>query len=84
MERHEQAIVGSAEPLRPEEARQRLETLRAWGVDLSLVEASLRRTPTERIAHLLAMLRLVGALRDGYQKAIAERERPAQAGTRRV
>lgn len=43
----EMPIVGSAEPLTPEERRARLRELAAWGVDLSLVSAYLHRSPTE-------------------------------------
>ncbi len=52
-------MVGSAEPLGPEETRQRLRELEAWSVDLSLIEASLRRTPTERIQRMVGLLRVV-------------------------
>ena len=84
MESYEGSVVVTTEPLTLVETRQRLETLRAWGVDLSLVEANLRRTPTERIGHMLAMLRLVHALRDGYREATQARELPAQAPAHRV
>jgi hypothetical protein len=67
-------IVGSAEPLSPEETRKRLQELAEWGVDLSLVEASLRRTPTERIQHMVGLLRVIEELKRGYTRAIAERE----------
>ena len=39
-----QHIVGSAEPLTLEETRIRLKELEAWGVDLSLIWASLQLT----------------------------------------
>lgn len=59
-------IVGSSEPLTPEQTRERLRQLAEWGVDLSLVQASLDRTPTERIERLEAALELIQALREGY------------------
>ncbi len=59
-------ILGSAEPLSPEETEARLRQLAAWGVDLSLIQASLERTPTERIERLEAALELVEELRKGY------------------
>jgi hypothetical protein len=59
-------IVGSAEPLSPEETEERLRQLAEWGVDLSLVQASLERTPTERIERLEAALDLAEELRKGY------------------
>jgi hypothetical protein len=59
-------IVGSAEPLSPVETRRRLAELRAWGVNLSPVEASLRMTPHERLAQMLAWLRTIEALRTAY------------------
>jgi hypothetical protein len=45
-------IVGSVEPLSPEAAYKRLWELEAWGVDLSLVDASLSRTPTEQVERM--------------------------------
>lgn len=59
-------IVGSAEPLSPQETKERLRQLEAWGVDLSLVEASLSRTPTERVARMLELLVFGNALREAY------------------
>ena len=65
-DQNSQHIVGSAEPLTPEETRQRLRELEEWGVDLSLIRASLRRTPTERITRMIELLELVEELRRGY------------------
>ncbi|MGI8553532.1 MAG: hypothetical protein ACR2PL_22515 [Dehalococcoidia bacterium] len=62
------AIVGSAEPLTPEERAVRLRELADWGVDLSLVWASLQRTPTERVIRMLDHLELVRELRRGYAR----------------
>lgn len=50
-------IVGSAEPLTPEETEVRLRELEEWGVDLSLVWASLQKRPEERLEHMLGVLR---------------------------
>jgi hypothetical protein len=48
------AVPGSAEPLSAEQTRIRLQELREWGVDLSLVQSSLSRTPTERLNDMLS------------------------------
>jgi len=45
-------VPGTAEPLSPEATAERLRELAAWGVDLSLIQASLERTSTERIERL--------------------------------
>jgi hypothetical protein len=70
----DQPIVGSAEPLSPEATRERLQELAAWGVDISLAEASLRRTPTERVQRMLGSLRLIKELQRGYAAARAKQE----------
>ncbi len=70
----EQHIVGSAEPLSPEETRERLQALAAWGVDLSLVEASLSRTPTERVQRMVGLLKVVEELKRGYAAARTTQE----------
>lgn len=62
----EEPLVGSAEPLSSEATAHRLQELAAWGVDLSLVQANLARTPTERIQHMLELLFLAVSLRQGY------------------
>ena len=62
----DQGVVGSAELLDTEETRERLRELEAWGVDLTLVRASLNRTPTERIERMLGLLELADELRQGY------------------
>jgi uncharacterized protein (UPF0128 family) len=64
-----QTIVGSAEPLTREETQKRLQELKAWGVDLTLVEASLSRTPTERAERMIELLKLAREMRRGYLKA---------------
>ncbi len=61
-----QHIVGSAEPLTPEETRIRLKELKAWGVDLTLVSASLSRTPTERANRMIGLLKLTKEMRRSY------------------
>jgi hypothetical protein len=70
----EQHIVGSAEPLSPEATQERLQELAAWGVDLSLVEASLRRTPTERAQRMVGLLRVIEELKRGYAAARLKQE----------
>lgn len=59
-------IVGSAEPLSPEETEARLRELEAWGVDLTLVRAGLAQTPTERVLRMIELLEFAEALRQGY------------------
>ncbi len=61
-----QHIVGSAEPLTPEETLKRLQELKAWGVDLTLVSASLSRTPTERAIRMIDLLKLTKEMRRSY------------------
>ncbi|HCI81835.1 MAG TPA: hypothetical protein DHW02_19340 [Ktedonobacter sp.] len=61
-------IVGSAEPLSREETQKRLQDLKAWGVDLTLVQASLSRTPTERAERMIGLLKLAKGLRRAYIK----------------
>jgi hypothetical protein len=71
-------IIGSAEPLTPQQTRERLRELAEWGVDLSLVQASLERTPTERIERLEAALELVQALQAGYAAREAQLAKPQE------
>ncbi len=47
-------ILGSAEPLTPEQRRVRLRELADWGVDLSLSSALLGKSPTERVEDWIA------------------------------
>jgi len=61
-----QTIVGSAEPLTREETQRRLQELKAWGVDLTLVQASLSRTPTERAVRMIGLLKLAREMRRSY------------------
>ncbi len=56
MDMDEQHIVGSAEPLTPEQRAVRLQELKAWGIDLSLVRSNLQMTPTERVREALQLL----------------------------
>lgn len=61
-------IVGSAEPLSRVETQKRLQDLKAWGVDLTLVQASLSRSPTERAERMISLLKLTKELRRAYLK----------------
>lgn len=61
-------IVGSAEPLTPEQRIQRIRELREWGVDLSLVEANLEMTPTQRIEAARTLLSLAEEMRTAWAK----------------
>jgi hypothetical protein len=76
----DQHIVGSAEPLSPQETEARLRELEAWGVDLSLVWASLQQSPTERLEHMLGML----AFTQEMQRAWKEQRSQAKTEMRRV
>lgn len=67
IERREQ-VVGSAKPLTPEQRKSRLRELADWGVDLSLIESSLARTPTERVRHMVGLLRIIDELRRNLQQ----------------
>jgi hypothetical protein len=73
-------IMGSAEPLSPEQTEARLRELEAWGVDLSLVWASLQQSPTERLNHMLGML----AFTQEMQRAWKEQRARAAPEMRRV
>lgn len=61
-------MVGSAEPLSPEQTSIRLRELEAWGVDLSLVYASLQESPAERLDHMLGVLAFTHDLREAWQR----------------
>lgn len=61
-------IVGSAEPLSPEQTEVRLRELQEWGVDLSLVWASLQESPEQRLDHMLGMRGLTQEIRRAWQK----------------
>lgn len=77
MDESQDRIVGSAEPLDKEQTRVRLRELAAWGVDLSLVQASLEKTPTERVQRMIQLLDLTRALRSAYlARAPRSRSRP--------
>lgn len=65
-------LVGSSEPLTPAQTRQRLEELRAWGVDLSLVRYNLSLTPTQRIEEALRMRAAAEELRQAMRAARSE------------
>jgi hypothetical protein len=61
-------IMGSAEPLSPEQTEVRLRELEAWGVDLSLVWASLQQSPTQRLNHMLGVLAFSQELQRAWQE----------------
>ena len=72
--------MGSAEPLSPAERAIRIRGLKDWGVDLSLVQANLELTPTQRIEAALGLLAFAEEMRRAWQKressmmAAAERQ----------
>lgn len=43
------------------------------GIDLSLLDANLRRTPQERVDNMIRALRMAEALREAMQKARGEK-----------
>jgi hypothetical protein len=61
-------IVGSAEPLAPAERANRIRELQDWGVDLSLVQANLELTPTQRIEAARGLLAFAEEMRRAWQK----------------
>lgn len=63
----ESHIVGSAEPLTPEQTKARLRALEEWGVDPSLVWASLQQTPEQRLNHMLGVLALTRELQQAWR-----------------
>ena len=64
----DQHIVGSAEPLSPEQTEARLRELEAWGVDLSLVWASLQQSPNQRLDRMLGVLAFSQELQRAWQE----------------
>ncbi len=73
MDMDEQHIVGSAEPLTPEQRAVRLQELKAWGIDLSLVQSNLRMTPTERLLAARHLCVVAAELRRGMEVYQAKR-----------
>ena len=63
-----QQIMGSAEPLTPEQTKARLRELKEWGVDLSLVWANLELTPTQRIEAARSLLAFAEEMRRAWKK----------------
>jgi hypothetical protein len=68
-QRNGDTILGSAELLSPEETADRLRQLARWGVDLSLVQAHLAMTPTERLQRMVKLLAVGETLYQGYIQA---------------
>ncbi len=62
-------LVGSSEPLTPAQTRRRLEELRAWGVDLSLVQYNLGLTPTQRMEEAQRLWKAAAELRQAMRHA---------------
>ena len=73
MDTDEQYIVGSAEPLTPEQRAVRLQELKAWGIDLSLVQSNLRMTPTERLLAARRLSVVAAEVRRGMEVYQAKR-----------
>jgi hypothetical protein len=77
-------IVGSAEPLSPAERAIRIRELQDWGVDLSLVQANLELTPTQRIEAARGLLAFAEEMRRAWRKwessTIAAAERQGSQG----
>jgi hypothetical protein len=57
-----------------------LRQLAEWGVDLSLVEAHLAMTPTERLQRMIELLAVGEALHQGYTQAQRDIERQDRQG----
>jgi len=62
-------LVGSSEPLTPAQTRRRLEELRAWGVDLSLVRYNLSLTPPQRVEEAQRLWEAAAELRRAMRHA---------------
>ncbi len=62
-------LVGSSERLTPAQTRRRLEELRAWGVDLSLVRYNLGLTPTQRVEEAQRLWEAAAELRRAMRYA---------------
>ncbi len=69
MDSEEVTIVGTAEPLTPEQTRRRLRELQAWGVDLSLIRRNLQLTPTQCMEEALRLQEFAEEIRRGMQRA---------------
>jgi len=65
-------IVGSAEPLSPEQRIERIRELQAWGVDLSLVQANLELTPTQRLEAARHLLGFAEEMQRAWRKRQAQ------------
>ncbi len=61
------------DPGGPAHRRARLRELQRWGVDLSLIEMTLRQSPTERITNMERQLRLVRRLQQAARAPGSER-----------
>jgi len=61
-------IVGSAEPLTPEQTEARIRELEEWGVDRSLTWANLQMTPTQRLVAMLRVLEFTNKLRRAWDE----------------
>jgi hypothetical protein len=70
------SILGSAEPLSPEATAARLRALAAWGVDLSLIRATLELTPTERPRRMADFLAVGAALHQSYLQLMSSQLPP--------
>ena len=68
---NDQSIVGSSEPLKPEQRAMRIRELQDWGVDLSLVWRNLDLTPTQRIEETRSLLAFAEEMRRAWQKKSA-------------
>ncbi len=77
MDSEDVTIVGTAEPLTPEQTRRRLRELKAWGVDLSLVRRNLQLTPTQCMEEALQLQEFAEEIRRGMQRARATGSRIA-------
>ncbi len=66
---HSAPLVGSSEPLTPVQTRRRLEELRAWGVDLSLVQYNLGLAPTQRVEQAQRLWEAATELRQAMRHA---------------
>ncbi len=74
-------ILGSAEPLTPEQRKARLRELAGWGVDLSLSSVQIGKTPAECLEEWQAFYEFAEAARRAVSEGRVYPHRPRRVGT---
>ncbi len=65
---HDEFKLDGLKPLTRDQREARLRELEEWGVDLSLIQTALARTPTERILLMEDRLALMEEMRRAWQE----------------